>query len=77
MIFSKHSPVVQNTLRWNAKGAPSSDHEKAFFFLAHGCHSALDAPKKVDAVKVDEASRRSALHFPPARRLRGSWLSPL
>ena len=28
-----------------------------FFFLAHGCHVALDAPKKVPSEAVDQATR--------------------
>ena len=29
---------------------------EVFFFLAHGCHAALDAPKKVDSHTVDRVT---------------------
>ena len=33
------------------------DSERLFFFLAHGCHAALDAPKKAPSEAVDRATR--------------------
>ena len=34
---------------WDNEGPLDSDALRTFFFLAHGCHAALDAPKKVEA----------------------------
>ena len=47
---------------WEAARGPTSDKLETFFFLAHGCHAALDAPKKVDAAAVEKATRERLKH---------------